>query len=64
MKTTGELAHRAEALAVPPHGGSMLLTPEEAETYEICELGYPVLRKRDAEITNEMVNRMREELGI
>lgn len=42
----------------------MRLTREKAEIYEICEMGYPVLKKRDASTTNEMINQMREELGI
>ena len=44
--------------------GAGPLTPEQQEIFEICELGYPVLKKRDAVVTNEMVNQMREELGI
>ena len=37
---------------------------EEAEIYEICELGYLVFKKREAVVTNEMVNQMREELDV
>jgi hypothetical protein len=40
------------------------LTPEQQEIYEICDLGYPVLKKRGVVVTNEMINQMREELGI
>jgi len=50
--------------AVPVVVAPTVLTPEEAEIYEICEMGFPVLKRRDAVVTNEMINRMREELGI
>lgn len=40
------------------------LTPEQQEIYEICDMGYPVLKKRNVVVTNEMINQMREELGI
>jgi len=51
-------------LSTPKTAAPLQLTPEQTKVYEICELGYPVLKKRDAVVTNEMVNRMREELGI
>ncbi len=40
------------------------LKPQEAEIFEIDAYGIPVLKKRVRGITNEMVNAMREELGI
>ena len=51
-------------LSKPSSPTAVELTPEQAEIFEICELGYPVLKKRNAVVTNEMVNQMREELGI
>ena len=40
------------------------LTDEEKQFLEIDPYGIPVLKKRDVVVTNEMVNQMREELGI
>lgn len=51
-------------LAEPPPSPPIELTPEQQEIYEICEMGYPVLKKRGVVVTNEMINQMREELGI
>lgn len=51
-------------LAERPAPQPVELTPEQQEIYEICEMGYPVLKKRDVVVTNEMINQMREELGI
>lgn len=40
------------------------LTDEEKQFLEIDPYGIPVLKKRDVVVTNELVNQMREELGI
>jgi len=40
------------------------LSPEESEIFELDEYGVPVFKKRDRVVTDELVNRMREELGI
>jgi hypothetical protein len=40
------------------------LTAAERANLEICELGYPVLKKRPRGVSNELVNQLREELGI
>ena len=40
------------------------LTEEEKQYLEIDPYGIPVLKKRDVVVTNELVNQMREELGI
>ena len=54
-----------QRLAEPPPSKPFKLTPEQEEIFEICELGYPVLKKdREGVMTNEMVNQLREELGI
>lgn len=50
--------------ASPPAAPSVTLTPEESEVFEIDSYGVPVLKKRSNGITNEMLNTMREELGI
>ena len=53
-----------QVLASPPRRAPVQLTPEQAEIYEIDAYGIPVLKKRGRVVTNEMVNQMREELGI
>ncbi len=40
------------------------LTDEEKQFLEIDPYGIAVLKKRDVVVTNELVNQMREELGI
>lgn len=40
------------------------LTAEEKQFLEIDPYGIPVLKKRDVVVRNELVNQMREELGI
>jgi predicted transcriptional regulator len=40
------------------------LTEDEKQFLEIDAYGIPVMKKRDVVVTNEMVNQMREELGI
>jgi hypothetical protein len=50
--------------ASPPAAPRVTLTPEESEVFEIDAYGVPVLKKRSNGITNEMLNTMREELGI
>lgn len=40
------------------------LTDEEKQFLEIDPYGIPVLKKRDVVVTNELVNQMREDLGI
>jgi hypothetical protein len=40
------------------------LTADEKQFLEIDSYGIPVLKKRDVVVTNEMVNQMREDLGI
>ena len=40
------------------------LTDEEKQFLEIDPYGIPVLMKRDVVVRNELVNQMREELGI
>jgi hypothetical protein len=51
-------------LSAPAPAAAVQLTPEEAEIYEIDAYGIPVLKKRGRVVTNEMVNQMREELGV
>lgn len=53
-----------EMLLSTPAPTPVQLTPEQAEIYEIDAYGIPVLKKRGRVVTNEMVNQMREELGI
>lgn len=50
-------------IAAPPRQPAEL-TEDEKQFLEIDEYGIPVLKKRDVVVTNEMVNQMREELGI
>lgn len=40
------------------------LTEDEKQILEVDDYGIPVLKRRDVVVTNEMVNQMREELGI
>ncbi len=40
------------------------LTDEEKQFLEIDPYGIPVLKKRDVVVRNELVNQMRDELGI
>ena len=51
-------------LAEPPPSEPIELTPEQQEIYEVDSFGIPVLKKRGVVVTNEMINQMREELGI
>ncbi|WP_367870277.1 hypothetical protein [Luteolibacter sp. Populi] len=51
-------------LSKPSTPAAVELTPEQAEIFEIDAYGVPVLRKRDRVMTNEMINEMREEMGI
>lgn len=51
-------------LAEPPAHKPVELTPEQQEIYEIDSFGIPVLKKRGVVVTNEMINQMRDELGI
>lgn len=53
-----------KATAEPVTPGPVVLTPEQEEIFEIDQFGVPVLKKRDVVMTNEMINQMREELGI
>ena len=48
----------------PPPATPVQLTPVQAEIFEIDAYGIPVLKKRGRVMTNEMINQMREELGI
>jgi len=47
--------------------GPVELTPEQAEVFEICEAGFPVLKKRPVPPPDEFLRRideLREELGV
>ncbi|WP_035608749.1 hypothetical protein [Haloferula sp. BvORR071] len=55
----------AEFFEIDSYGVPVLKRRDVEDCFEICELGCPVLKKeRGGVMTNEMVNQMRDELGI
>jgi hypothetical protein len=54
-------------LAEPLSPGPVQLSPEQEEIFEICDMGYPVLKKRPVPPPDEYLRRieeLREELGV
>ena len=55
-----------KALEDPPKPKPIELTPEQAEIFEICEMGFPVLKKRPVPPPDEFlaqIRKIRDELG-